>query len=137
MGKTNITGIVFIVGIIVFVLGASIVYSAFVEVQTSEGMPPNPHVNEGFLESECSACHVRGITRAPIFDHPQMENCLACHTDAGADTPISELVVPHVLEGRENCIACHADGNMISVEVPHALDSTYANCASCHELTQE
>ena len=140
MGKTNITGIIFIAGIIVFVLAASVAYSALVEVQTSEGMPPNPHETENFLESECAACHGRGIARAPLFDHPEMENCLACHTypGEGGDDGTPDLVVPHPVDGTyEDCISCHEGGAIFSYDVPHAMDSSYADCASCHFITQE
>jgi hypothetical protein len=79
MRKANVNGVVFIVGIIIFVFVVSLVVSTFFQPKRAEGIPPSPHATEGYLESECSSCHLRGIRQAPIFDHPERENCLTCH----------------------------------------------------------
>jgi hypothetical protein len=78
MNKSNYFGVAFIVGIVAFVFVMSFAFTA-VFARTSSGMPSYPHAAEEYLESDCISCHQRGIKMAPLFDHPDRANCLACH----------------------------------------------------------
>lgn len=138
MYKSNMVGIIFIIGIIAFVLVASYGWAAVFPLAEAQESNPHPHEGEGYLESECYTCHLRGLTRAPVYDtskpyHPATgggdASCLDCHSQTEA------LYVPHALDGPyENCNTCHADGAMFSIELPHGLDGIYENCADCHDM---
>ncbi|MBS4022927.1 MAG: hypothetical protein KGZ79_11015 [Dethiobacter sp.] len=79
MNKSNFVGMIFIVGIVALIFVLSFAFTAAF-ARTSPGtIPPFPHVSGEYIPSECISCHVRGIKMAPLFDHPDRENCLACH----------------------------------------------------------
>ncbi len=80
MNKSNYRGTIFMIAVVLIVLVAGFVLSGVLSREPADGVPPNPHGEGEYLESECNACHLTGVRGAPLFDHPERENCLDCHT---------------------------------------------------------
>lgn len=78
--KSNYYGISLIAIIIIVVFAGSFILSAVFAREAQTGMPTYPHLQEGYLETECIACHQRGIKQAPLFNHPDRGSCLSCHS---------------------------------------------------------
>ncbi len=80
MHKSNFLGFLFIVLIVGFIFAASAAFSSVLARDAAGGFPAFPHDPGQYLVSECISCHVRGLRAAPLFDHPDRESCLSCHT---------------------------------------------------------
>jgi hypothetical protein len=100
----------------------------------AQRLPPIPHPVEGEKEA-CLHCHgVGGLQPVPTT-HQAIQRllndpCTLCHK---AEPGIAVPAVSHDVEGRDNCLACHSEAGALPFPADHAGREN-ESCLVCHEV---
>ncbi|OEH86655.1 hypothetical protein BHU72_10415 [Desulfuribacillus stibiiarsenatis] len=113
------------------------------EAPTGLVKPANHKDNAAF--AQCATCHVGGAMLPAVPPHAldgTYADCSFCHDityKEGQAAPAAPALVKPASH-KDNpmydaCATCHVGGAMLPKVPPHALDGTYADCKTCHEIS--
>jgi hypothetical protein len=100
----------------------------------AEPIPGIPHRLDEEMDA-CLHCHgAGGLQPVPTTHQPIQrllnEPCTLCHT---VEPGIAAPAVSHDVEGRDNCLACHSEAGAMPVPADHT-GRLIESCLVCHEV---